>query len=124
MVAQEDRPLAIVGNLRRLAQDIRDGMAILLGDRHIHARHEREVVAHVAFVAAAEISGNILGPLIGLGDQNAIGIMRLDRGADLADDVMGLRQVLAIRARSLDQIGNGVEGAAHHPGIRANSAAR
>jgi hypothetical protein len=32
----------------------------------------------VAFVAAAEIGGDILGPLVGLGDENAIGIVGLD----------------------------------------------
>ena len=72
VVAQEDRPLAIGRNLRRLAQDVGDRKAVFLGDGHVHARHQREVERHVAFVALAmlfttKIGPGILRPLVGLG---------------------------------------------------------
>ena len=55
VVAQEQPPLAVLGNVRRLPQDLGDRMAVLLPQRHEHARHQREVERHVAFVAVAEV---------------------------------------------------------------------
>ena len=49
-------PRLLIGN--------HDDRAVLLGDRHVHARHQREVEGHVAFVAVAEIFARILRPLI------------------------------------------------------------
>ena len=72
VVAQEDRPLAVVGDVRRLAHDVGDREAVLLRDRHVHARHQREVERHVAFVAVAEILLRVLRPLVGLGEQHAV----------------------------------------------------
>ncbi len=69
VVAQEDRPLAVVGNVGRLRHDLDDRVAVLLRDRHVHARHQREVIRHVAFVAVAEVLAHVLRPLVGLGQQ-------------------------------------------------------
>ena len=82
VVAQEDRPLAVGRNFRRLAQDVGDREAILLRERHVHARHQREMKRHVALIAVAEILLHVLRPLIGLGQQHAAGIARgpLPRG--------------------------------------------
>ena len=67
VVAEEDRPLAAVGDIGSLPQNIGDRVAVLLGDRHVHARHQRKVERHVALVAIAEVLLCVLGPLVGLG---------------------------------------------------------
>ena len=67
MVAQEDGPLAAVGQLRGLLHDAGEGLAVLHGHRHEDARHERKVERHVALVAVAEVVDHVLGPLVGLG---------------------------------------------------------
>ncbi len=48
VIPQEDRPLAIGRNVRCLLNDLDDRIAILLSDRHVHPRHQRKVVRHVA----------------------------------------------------------------------------
>ena len=73
VVAQEDPPLAAVGDLRRVGQDLGDRVALLAPHRHEHARHQREVEAHVALVAVAEVVDHVLGPLVGLGQQHPPG---------------------------------------------------
>ena len=55
VVAQEQPPLAVLGDVGRLAHDLGDRMAVFLPQRHEHARHQREVERHVAFVAVAEV---------------------------------------------------------------------
>jgi hypothetical protein len=109
VVAQEDRPLAVRRDLRRLAHDVGDREAVFLGDRHVHPRHQREVEGHVALVALAEIFLGVLRPLVRLGEQEAVGVVRVDLGADLLQDVVGLGQVLVVRALALDEVGHGVE---------------
>ena len=74
MVAQKHRPLAGLRNVRRLPHDVGDRMAVLGRDRHVDARHQREVERHVAFVARAEILQHVLRPLIGLGQQHAVAV--------------------------------------------------
>ena len=55
VVAQEHRPLAVLGDVGRLVQDLDDRVAVFLPQRHEHARHQREVERHVALVAVAEV---------------------------------------------------------------------
>ena len=74
MVAQKHRPLAGLRDLRRLPHDVGDGMAVLGRQRHVDARHQREMERHVAFLAAAEIMQHVLRPLIGLGEQHAVAV--------------------------------------------------
>ena len=71
MIAQEDRPLAVFRDRRRLAHDVGDRKAVLAPDRHVHARHQRKMERHVAFVAVAEIILGVFRPLVGLGEQHA-----------------------------------------------------
>ena len=113
MVAQEDRPLAVVRDVRRLPQDVGDREAVFLGDGHVHARHQREVKGHVAFVAgaavfAAEVQLGVLRPLVGLGQQHAVGVIGVDLGAYRLEHRVGLGQVLVVGAVTLDQVGNRV----------------
>ena len=114
MVAQENCPLAVGGNLRGLAQNVRDGEAIFLGQRHVHARHQWKVERHVAFIAVitlsvAKVQLRVFGPLVGFGQQHAVGVMGVDLGADLLEDVVGFRQVFVVGAVPFDQVGNGVQ---------------
>ncbi len=109
VVAQEHRPLAVAGDVRRLAQDVDDREAILLGDRHVDARHEREVVGHVAFVAVAEILLHVLGPLVGLGEQHLSLRVGVELGAQLLDHGVGLGKVLVRCALALAEVGNGIQ---------------
>ena len=109
MVAQKDRPLIIGRDLGRLTHDVGDREAILLGDRHVHARHERKVERHVAFVAVAEILLRVLGPLIGFGQQEPVLVGRVERSPDLLQDVVRLGKVLVVGALALDQVGDRVE---------------
>ncbi len=78
MIAQENRPLAGVGYVGRLLHDLDDRMRVLLGDGHVHPRHQREVVGHLAFVGVAEILAHVLGPLIGFCEQQAVIVVRVE----------------------------------------------
>ncbi len=106
MIAQKQSPLAAVGNRRRLRHDVGNRQAIFLAQRHVDARHQRKVKGHVALVAIAEVGTHIGRPLVGFGKNEAVGIVRVDRGADLLDDRVCLGQVLAGGAVALTEIGN------------------
>jgi hypothetical protein len=67
------------------------------------------VEVHVALVAVAEVGGGVLGPLVRLGQQHAILVARVDVGAQLLQEGVRLRQVLAVRALALVEVGHGVE---------------
>ena len=109
VVAQEDRPLAVVRYLRRLPQDVGDGEPVLAGQRHVHAGHQREMEGHVAFIALAEIFLGVLRPLVSLGEQHAARKRCVDFGANALQDDMRLGKVLVVRSLALDQVGHGVE---------------
>ncbi len=109
VVAQEQRPLRGVRDGRRLRQDVDDREPVLHADRHEQSRHEREMECHVALVTLAEVGDRILGPLVGLGEQHAIGVVRIDMPAHLFEELVGLGQVLAVGALALEQVGDGVE---------------
>ena len=110
MVAQEDRPLAVGRDVGRLAHDLHHRVAVLLRDRHVEARHQRKVVRHVALVAVAEVLAHVLGPLVGLGEQHAPGVVLASSArADALDHRVGLGQVLVVGALALAQVRNRVE---------------
>ncbi len=118
VVAQEDRPLAVVRDRRRLPHDVRDREAVLAGDRHVHARHQREMEGHVAFVAVAEVILGVLGPLIGLGQEHAVRVVLVDLGADQLEDRVRLGQVLVVGALALDQVRHRVQAQAVHAQVQ------
>ncbi len=109
MVAQEDGPLAVVGDLRRLGQDLGDREALLATHRHEQPRHQREVEAHVTLVAVAEVVDEVRRPLVGLGQQHPVRMGRVDLLAQLAQQRVGLGQVLARAPVALEQVGHGIE---------------
>ena len=55
VIAQEEGPLTVLRDGRRLGHDVDDREAILLRHGHIHARHDREVEGHVALIAISEV---------------------------------------------------------------------
>ena len=75
-----------------------------------------KVEGHVALVAVAEVGADVGGPLVGFGEDEAVGVFGVDGGADLLDDGVGLGQVLAGGAVALDQVGDGV----HAQGVDAH----
>ncbi len=109
VVAQEDRPLARRRNVGRLPQDLDDRVAVLLGDRHVHARHQRKVIRHVALVAVAEILAHVLGPLVRLGEQHPILVLRVDGAPEAFHDGVRLGQILVHRAVAHAEVRNRVE---------------
>ena len=109
MIAQKNGPLAGRWNIRRLAHDFHDGMAVFLGDGHIHARHQRKMVGHVALIAFTEVIAHIFRPLIGFGEKHAILVMLIDHGAHLFDHGMRFGQVFVLGALAHTQVGNRIQ---------------
>ena len=92
VVAQEDAPLAAVGDVRASAPRISViGSRCSRRTRHEHARHEREVEAHVALVAVAEVLDHVLGPLVRLGEQHPAGVLGVDLRAQPVAGTRGSR---------------------------------
>ena len=114
MIAQENRPLAAGRNVRRLADDLDDRIAVFLRQRHVQPRHEREVIGHVAFVAGAEIFPHVFRPLVRFGQENAIAITPVQLAAHVLYDGMGLGQVLVAGPFALAQVGNRIQPQAVH----------
>ena len=72
MIAQEDGPLAVFGNLRCLLQNVYDRKTVLHTNGHKHTRHEREVKSHIHLITVAKVSGRILRPLISFRQEHAV----------------------------------------------------
>ena len=66
-------------------------MPVLLAQGHEHARHEREVERHVAFVAVAEVRAHVGRPLVGLGQQDASAVTGVELAPDQLQDGVRLR---------------------------------
>ncbi len=109
MIPKEQRPLAVRRNLRRLPQDVGEGMAILLANGHEDPGHQRKVERHVAFVAVAKVRTNVGRPLIRLAEQHGMRKALIDRAPDLFQDLVCLGQVLVARALPHAQVGHRIE---------------
>ena len=101
--------MAIRGNIRSLAENIRNGKPVFLGDRHVDARHQRKMIGHVALVAVAEIGADVFRPLIGLGEQDSAAGVRIQLGSDVLNDRVGLGEILVVGSLAFAQIGNCVQ---------------
>ena len=66
-------------------------------------------IGHVALVAVAEVGDGVLRPLVGLGQQHAVGEARVDVAAQRLQHLVRLGQVLAVRALALEQVGHRVQ---------------
>ena len=72
------------------------GVAVLLPQRHEHARHQREVERHVALVAVAEVVADVRRPLVRFGQQHAVAVRGVELAAHLLQHRVRLRQVLVV----------------------------
>ena len=109
VVPQEDRPLTRRWDLRRLTHDVDDGVAILLGDRHEHPGHEREVEGHVTFVAVAEILTHVLGPLVRFGQEDFVFVFVVEHRPHDLDDPVRFGQILVRGTLAFAQVRDGIE---------------
>ncbi len=109
VVAQEQRPLRGGRELGRLVEDLGDGVPILLAQRHEHARHQREVERHVAFVAVAEVRADVGRPLVRFREQHAVRVRGVELAPHPLQHVVRLRQVLVAGALAHAQVGDRVE---------------
>ena len=108
VVAEEETPLAVVGERGGLGDDVGDGKAIFLTEGHVDAGHEGEVEGHVALVAIAEVGADVGGPLVGFGEDEAVGVALVDGGADFFDSGVGFGEAFAAGSVALVEIGDGV----------------
>ena len=63
----------------------------------------------MALVAVAEVLDDVGRPLVGLGEQDAVGVLGVDGRPDPAEEVVRLGEVLAVGALPLVEVGHGVE---------------
>jgi hypothetical protein len=117
VVAQEDAPLALLGDLWRLLQDVHDGEPVLLRDGHEQPRHQGEVEVHLALVAVPEVGRGVLGPLVGLREEHPTRVP-VEVAAQLLEEGVGLGQVLAVGAVPHEQVRDRVQTHAVHTGLR------
>ena len=112
VVAQEEPPLRVLRDARRPLEDLVDRRRVLTPHRHEHARHQREVERHVALGArfgVAEVGDDVLGPLIRLGEEHAVRVVRVDLRAHALQIRVRGREVLAVRPVVLVEVRHGVE---------------
>ena len=109
VVAQEHAPLATVRDLRCLLQHVDYGRVVLHAQCHEQPGHDREVERHVALVAVAKVGGGVFRPLVGLSEQHSARETIVDVVSQLAEDVVCLREVFAVRAVTLNQVRDGIQ---------------
>jgi hypothetical protein len=113
MVAEEDAPLAVLRDLRGLRHDLRDRVPLLASHRHEDARHHRKMEPHVALVAAgarvAEVLDNVRRPLVRLAEQDPVRVIGVYLLAQPPEELVRLRQVLAVRPVVNEQVRDRVQ---------------
>src|SRR5262245_52891301 len=68
----------------------------------------------MTLVRLTEVRTHVARPLIRFGKEDAIGKLGVERGAELPQDVVRFRKVLAVRRIALDEIWNRVEAETVH----------
>jgi hypothetical protein len=63
----------------------------------------------VALVAVTEIGADVFRPLIGFGEEEFAGCIRIEFGPDFLDDRVGFWEILVVRFFALAQIWNGAD---------------
>ncbi len=109
VVAQEDRPLTGLRDVRCLLEDVDDREAIFHLQRHEEPRHERKMERHVALVALAKIRNGVLRPLIRLGEEHAIGVLLLNMRTKVFQITVRLREILARGSLAFEKIRNRIQ---------------
>src|SRR5262249_6053385 len=98
-------------------ENVGDRKAVFLSDCHVNSRHQREVIGHVTLVAVAEIGVDVFRPLVGFGEEEFAGCVRIEFGPDFLDDRVGFRKILVVGSFALAQIRNGAQTEAIHAQI-------
>ena len=91
-----------------MEEDVGDGTPVGVAHGQEDSRHEGEVKGHVELVAVPEVRPDVGRPLIGLGEKDPSLVARLDLGPHLAQELVSLRQVLAVGAVALEEVRHGV----------------
>ena len=114
MVAQEQGPLAVFRNGRRLIENIDDGEAVLHVDRHKKTRHDREMKGHMAFVAGTKIRDGVFRPLVRFGQEHPVAIFLIDVLPERFQESVSLRKIFAIGSFALIKVGHRIQAQAVH----------
>ena len=118
VVPEEQAPLAVLGDGRRVLEHVGDGAAIRAEHRHVHARHQGEVERHVELVSVAEVRAHVPRPLVGLGEEDAPPVLGVEGGAEALQEHVGLREVLADRPLALEEVRDRVTPEAVEPPVQ------
>ena len=111
VVAQEGAPLRARRDGGRVGQHLDDRLGLLLAQGVVEPRHDGEVEAHLALrrLLAAEVVDDLGRRLVGLGEQDASGVLLVDHGAQRREELVRAWEVLAVGALLLVEVGHGVE---------------
>ena len=85
------------------------GKTVLHADGHEQPGHEWEVEGHMALIPLAEVGSGLGRPLVGLGQEHAVGELAIDMFPELSEEGVGLREVFATGALPLKEVGHGVQ---------------
>src|SRR5271157_5568798 len=96
MIAEECAPLAVIGDGGGLPKDPRDRSSISAAQGHEDARHERKMKGQLELVPLPQVGAHVLGPLVGLAQQDPSRVVLIDKAANFLEEGMRLRQVLAV----------------------------
>ncbi len=111
VVAHEAPPLAVGGDLRRLAQRLAQRRRVAAREREVHRLHADEVEQHVQLVAvlvAEELAR--LGRLeVDLAEQHRLAVAPRDEGAQVAQQLVRVDQRPLRHAHRLEQERDGVD---------------
>jgi len=114
MVAQEHDPLAGRGNGRSLCLNVIDGKAVTGSDGHEEPWHQGEMKGHVAFIPIAKVCGGVLRPLVGLGEEHAVGESPVNVPSEPLQERVCLRQVLTACPLAFVQVRHGIQAQSVH----------
>src|SRR5215475_3606724 len=101
MVAQKERPLASVWNLRRLAQNLRNGVAIGLAQSHEDTGHKGKMKGHITFIFVTEKWPYVRWPLVRFGQKHTRFIVLVEKATQFFQYCVSLREILVNRPLTL-----------------------
>ena len=118
MIAQKQGPLAGVRNLRCLAQNLRDGVAVGLAQRHEDTGHQRKVIGHMTFVTVTKIRQHVCRPLVRLGQKHTRLVVLVEQATYFFEHRVRLGQVLVDGPLAFAQVGHRVQAEAIHAHVQ------
>ena len=110
--------MAVLWNSGGLLKDIHHREAVLHLHGHEKAGHHREVKGHVTFIAFPKVGVGVVRPLVGLRQQHAIGIGGVHAPAEILQEGVRFRQVLAACTLPFVEIGHSIQAQAVHAHVQ------